>query len=430
MLASSVVFKKIHQVSKEALWILIGQATAFFGAIVGVRIMTGLLDPAAYGELSLGLTLATLVNQTLLGPLSNGVSRFYSDAHRKTALPEYFQAIKELLVAASFLVGIFFFMLAMGLFFYQRSTLIPILLGSLLYSVTVGINAIFGGIQNAARHRGLVALFQGIDPWIRMIIVAALLIMLTKSAEVAMYGYVLASLLLMTVQFFTLNIKTLKPIYGNSVEWGAKIWKYSWPFCAWGIFTWLQLASDRWALQYAGSDGEVGLYTVLYQLGFYPISVITGMVVQLLSPILFDRVSEKNFDQGIKAVNRIIIRLVLAALAMTLACASLVFIWHKELFELLVSEEYYSVSYLFPWMILSGGIFGAGQIVALNLMALKKTVTMLTPKVVTALLGLMLNLLGATYFGIVGVVAAGLIFSLLYFLWMTWLLARIPNGHN
>ena len=32
-------------------------------------------------------------------------------------------------------------------------------------------------------------------------------------------------------------------------SWRQQIWKYSWPFTAWGVFSWAQQVSDRWALQ-------------------------------------------------------------------------------------------------------------------------------------------------------------------------------------
>src|SRR5438874_2297495 len=54
---------------------------------------------------------------------------------------------------------------------------------------------------------------------------------------------------------------------------------YAWPFAAWGIFTWMQTASDRWALQGRGTS-EVGFYAALYQLGYYPMTLLSGFLVR------------------------------------------------------------------------------------------------------------------------------------------------------
>ena len=52
------------------------QAAAVAGALIGVRVLTGILPPAQYGELALGLTIATLVNQVIMAPLTGGFFRF------------------------------------------------------------------------------------------------------------------------------------------------------------------------------------------------------------------------------------------------------------------------------------------------------------------------------------------------------------------
>ncbi len=70
-------------------WVIIGQVAAVVGALVLIRILTEHLDPTQYGQLSLGLTVAGLVNQTILGGLSAGIGRLYSVAVEKQNLQAY-----------------------------------------------------------------------------------------------------------------------------------------------------------------------------------------------------------------------------------------------------------------------------------------------------------------------------------------------------
>ena len=51
--------ERIRRLSKEGAWIVLGQVTAVLGSLASVRLLTELLDPAAYGELALGMTVAT-----------------------------------------------------------------------------------------------------------------------------------------------------------------------------------------------------------------------------------------------------------------------------------------------------------------------------------------------------------------------------------
>jgi hypothetical protein len=56
--------------------------------------------------------------------------------------------------------------------------------------------------------------------------------------------------------------------------------------------------------------------------------------------------------------------------------------------------------------------------VSLQRMAFFKTKSMVSAKIITALLGTVLNIVGAYWKGTVGVVLAGLAFSVCYLLWM------------
>jgi len=91
---------------------------------------------------------------------------------------------------------------------------------------------------------------------------------------------------------------------------------------------------------------------------------------------------------------------------------------HKWIFQVLVAQEYRSASYLLPWMILAGGVFASGQALASSLQAQLKTRDMMTAKIITALFGVALNIVGAFWYGMMGIVCAWLIFSMVYFLWM------------
>jgi hypothetical protein len=81
-------------------------------------------------------------------------------------------------------------------------------------------------------------------------------------------------------------------------------------------------------------------------------------------------------------------------------------------------------------MVLGGGIFAAGQMLALKLMSEMKPAAMTTAKIVTAILGVGLNIYGASQFGLPGVVAALVAFSGIYFFWMAWLAQHQPASVN
>lgn len=418
---------RTRRLIKEGGWIVFGQILMVVGFIAGVRLLTELLSPEAYGELALGMTIATLVNQIILGPLGGGITRFYAPAVEQGDLGGYLSAAKKLVLFATAVILLLAVIVCAGLGALGKSQWIAISLSALVFAVFSGYGANLSSIQTAARHRAIVALQQGVDPLLRSLMAAGLIVWLGMSSVVAMVGYALAALFMLGSQtYFFQRILRGKTFSEDKKDWQKDIWHFSWPIGVFGIFTWLQLASDRWALQFFSSTGDVGSYAVLYQLGYYPISLLTGMAMQFLVPILYQRAGDAKDNKRNANANQLGWRATWASLALTGVAFLVAMFLHELLFHILVAEEYRSVSYLMPWIILSGGVYASGQTLTLNLQAQMKTREMMVAKIVTALLGVALNLAGAYWYGITGIIYAGLMFAALYFVWMAvlvnWLL--------
>jgi len=114
-------------------------------------------------------------------------------------------------------------------------------------------------------------------------------------------------------------------------------------------------------------------------------------------------------------------QLTMVTLILTGISILLAFVFHGFIFRWLVAPEYRDISWLLPGMVLAGGLFATGQFASLYLMSENKSMSLIGPKVVTAVAGVLLNVAGARLYGIAGVVAAIVTFSGLYFLWIYFL---------
>jgi O-antigen/teichoic acid export membrane protein len=260
---------RFRRLFKESFWIALGQEMAMLGLLVGVRLLTELLDPAAYGELALGLTVASLVNQIVFGPLGGGIIRIYAPAVEQGGFGSYLTAVRQLVCSATVIIALIALIAVVCLLVTGRTEWIAIAVAALIFATINGYNSILSGIQNAARQRSIVGLHQGFETWARFLVAAGFMLWLGVTSTVAIAGYAVAALMVLGSQYVFFRKIKLRDISVSDNEriWREQIWKFSWPISIFGIFTWMQLVSDRWALEFFSTTQEVGLDAVLFQIG-------------------------------------------------------------------------------------------------------------------------------------------------------------------
>jgi O-antigen/teichoic acid export membrane protein len=430
MWCSQAASPRFRRLSRELLWIGVGQAATVLGSLVGVRLLTGVLTSEAYGQLALAMTAATLVNQMVFGPLSNAATRFFAPAREVGALGSYFDAVKNLVFRATGGSLVLTLLLCLVLLLAGRASWVVLAIAAMLFALLSSYNSMLDGLQNAARQRVIVALHQGLACWGRFLLATGMVLLIGNSSTAAIAGYGLAIVLVLASQryFFRRTLLAADnpsgPVMKPAPQWRTQMLSYAWPFAVWGIPSWGQLASDRWALQAYASTSDVGLYAVLYQLGYYPITIATTLIVQLLVPVFFQQAGDGSDSSRIRHVHALTYRLTLCGLLLTAAAILPAFVLHGFIFRWLVAPGYQSVSPLLPAIVLAGGLFASGQLASVSLMSGTETRGLLAPKIVTAIIGVLLNVVGAKLFGITGVVGALAVASGLYLFWMLYLVMK------
>jgi O-antigen/teichoic acid export membrane protein len=425
-------FPRYRRLAREGSWIVLGQIVAVLGSLVLVRVLTEHLSPAEYGQLALGLTVAGLVNQVVMGGVTNGISRFYSIAAEQQDLGGYLSASWRLMGYATLAVLALGLVLIGGLRFLGYSQWLGLAVAALVFSVLSGYNSALSGLQNAARQRAVVAFHGGLDAWLKILLAVGVMLWLGSSSTAVVVGYALSSLLITGSQFVFLHrlIPGQRGQSGGASLWRRQMWAYSWPFSTWGIFTWMQQSSDRWALETLATTQDVGLYAVLFQLGYTPIALATSLVAAFLGPILYQRSGDAADAARNANVHRLAWRIMLLVMGLMLIVFSLTLVLHDWIFRWLVAVDYRNVSYLLSWLVLAGGFFAAGQVLSLKMMSELKSTSLIGVKVGTAMLGVLFNFYGASVAGLNGIVVAAVAFSVIFFLWVFFLSFQQSNLRN
>ena len=407
---------------KEFSWVLLSPIISITGSLVLVRLLTEHLNPSEYGLLALGMTITQLINQVVMGGLVNGISRYYSVAVEYNDVKNYIKAIRKLVFIAAMVVMSIGVIIVVVLIYLELKEWFWLAIAALLFSIVSGYNSALNGIQSAARQRSVVTLHSALDSFLKigMMFLAFNYIGVSSASVVIAY---MASMLIVCVSqsFFIKKIinKEQESIKINKINnWEEKIWAFGVPFTSWGIFTWLQLSSDRWALQTFGVTSDVGKYTVLYQLGYMPITIATGIVMSFLGPILYQYSGDATDNSRNKKTNRIAWNLSLLSIVLAILGFLITAVINEEIVAIFVAEEYRDCSKYLQWIVLAGGLFSAGQILALKLMSDMKPQLMTKAKIITAIIGCTLNVIGTIAAGMQGVIIAQLIFASVYLIWM------------
>lgn len=417
---------RFGQIVSEGTWLVAGQVASLLGTIVLVRTLTELLTPAEYGRLALALTMTGLINQVVMGPLASSVARFYAIASQVGDRGGYYRASFHLInttcrflaVAGATLAVV---MPAVGLRHHAGLTVVAV-----LFSIASGYTLSFSALHNAARQRAVVACHAALEAWLRIAFAVALLSSAPGSSMAVLLAYALSAAVAAVSQYLWLPRDagdTPGRAHGTT-RWAHEMWTYSLPFATWGGFTWLQQSSDRWALETFASTHEVGLYAGLFQVGYTPTTLAFGLALSTIAPILYQRAGDATDPDTQERVRTAVSRLALFTLCATAGAGITAAFFHSEIFALVLAADFRPISHLLPWVLLAGGVFGTGQLLAHVPMSQMRSHVLTTPKVVTALIGVAANYFLASKYGLGGVVAALLCFSTVYLAFMAALVMR------
>jgi O-antigen/teichoic acid export membrane protein len=415
----------IHSVLSKhltnGLIVLAGQMSVAVSGLVMVRVMTEHLLPADYGLLTLGITFALMANQVIFGPLGSGLTRFFAAAAESRETDAFLKAATTLTkYAAAILVSIAG--IAVLVLFLLGSFRWATLLGlGLMFSLASGFYSLINGIFLAKNAQKTLTIFQSSEPVARLAFAVLLMALLGATAEVALAGYMLGTLIIVLLQMARINYTD--PVHnvvdsGITAKWLGKILHYGAPYATWGVFTTINLASDRWVLKWAQGQDQVGLYAALYQIGYLPVIMLVSIFAQIITPHLYKTAGDGTDHERLTGVYSVVKKAVAACMGATFILMIMGYFLHGLLYAWFVSKSYASVSKYLPLMILAAGIFASAQIASLRLHSGVSTTQLIPVKIGCAVIGIILNVIFGIHYGVFGIVLAQLVTSFTFLIWI------------
>lgn len=422
--------RSIKKLSAEGSWVFVGQLLVVVSSLVLVRLLTEHLSEQEYGNFTLGLTLAGLVNQTITGGVAAGMRRFYSVASESDALPEYHQAKDKLNLKASLMISSLIIPAAIlfGIDGIQQHALLIIFVIS--YAALNSVFTISNSYYVASRKRRFSAINLVIDAWLRVSLGVAAVWAFPKTAESVFLGYLVASAIVCLLHVILNN--SIKRNYRDSGENYFRIYReiqnYSMPFAIWGVFAWLQQSVDKWSLSYFHSVESTGSYAVLYQLGYSPMLMFCGLITSFLAPIIFQKAGSGSDQERMKSTQDLIYKLTILGFGTVIAGFFFTVAFGDILIKIFVSDTFSVEKNYLHWLVLAGGLFSIGQLITLRLVSELNSKKLIPLKIGSSLLGVIYTVGLAKWYGVGGVVLSANLFGLTYLVWALMLIRKLNRN--
>jgi O-antigen/teichoic acid export membrane protein len=399
-------------------WIVGGQVLFGLGSLVGIKLLTTLLKPDDYGILALILTYAILFQQVIFAPLQQSALRFIAPAKEEGKMENFLEVVKKFFGKATIVIAGISLIVILFFFMNGNQTLSLILIITTFYTIFSAYKATIDSLLNALFERKLSVIFQSSELWFRYLLTAFLLYIISRDVIVVMVGFCASVIITYFIALWKFNRITsnqfVKEIKSKDTDWGKLMINYGLPFSLWGIFSWLGSASPRWILQLHSSTYAVGLFAASFQLGFYPMSLLSGVLLQYMIPIAYARAGKGDDKLRIKKVNQLITTIALIASVFVVIIFLLSLAFNDFIVALFLGSQYYDAKKFFPYFILSSGFFTVGQILSVIYLSQNKSKKLLVINILAAVVLTTLSFFLSRSYSIDGIIMAYLVSYGLY----------------
>ncbi len=340
---------RLARIGVEATWVAVGQLLAFLGGFATIKLLTGELGPAAYGQLALGISAAGAVHMFIYGPIEQIALRFVSVYRERGRLDLLFGSLRRFHIYAALIVGACIVIVTAALQSLAGGAWSRLILLAMLLGVAGGISTTLASIQSALRRRAWVAFFQASDVWLRLLLAVGGLALTARTADIALSGFCLAAITTATVQIvWTMRSPLICHHLGGHKDQDARTQReamaeltaYGRPYIAFAAFAWFSTYCDRWIILAYLDDKAVGVYAAVFQIANAPIALFLGLTNQFLVPLIFDRAGGATTQSQIHSSARLLHAATAAYVLVLAGIVGAAVIAAEPLVRILTSSEF------------------------------------------------------------------------------------------
>jgi O-antigen/teichoic acid export membrane protein len=350
---------------QDGLIVSLGQIGLALGAVINIRILTEVLEPAVLGTWTLVFGIVTLGEGLAVNPVMQALLRYYaSHASLDDLCTLRAQATRMLKAALLVLVvvailGATGYGLVQGAWGYVGIALLV----SIMIAVDSALSTELALFNAANRHRPL-AFWRTMDAWARPILAGVSVAALGQSLSYALAGYVLGAIVVWSMVLMFSKREGLDRTQScpSAEQRDVKrtLLRYALPLMPLAIVAWFSNWSDRYVIGGLLSLEDVGIYSVAYGIASRPVLMLCGVLDTTLRPRYFEAVSA-----GDRKREEQIFSMWVALICGAIAVLMVGFLFFSQpIARLLVSERYQGAAWLMPWIAGGYGLLAISQVLA------------------------------------------------------------------
>ncbi len=334
-----------------------------------MRLLTHFVAPEAFGVVSLLLGVVMLVKNFTFMPLGHAGARFLPDLAVVNGVGLLRRVMNRFLRWSWLAAGLGLLAgTAWCVWNGQSAWLAPLVVLLFVLDVKRSAEATFMG---AARRQRALSLWNVGESWLRPGLAIAAAFWLGPSAGSVLLGYAAASTVLLLLVLAREPSDSGVDVAGKWTEarLSAEIRSYAAPLIPLAAIVWANTVGDRYIIGWLRTPEEVGVYVATYGLVNTPFLMAQGILTQTLRPVYLQKLAanheadaRKTYAVWIGCTTAVCLVGFVAVLALKDGIA-----W------LLLAPEYRSGALLMPWIAGGAAIYAAGQVVALYLLAHKRS---------------------------------------------------------
>lgn len=399
-----------RRVARDGAWVAAGQLMSAIFALGSIRIITELLPPNEFGQLTLLVGIAALALGLTASPRLQALLRYYPDASREGRVHALrrigIQLITPLVAVAVGVIVIGWLVASSRL---GQAWFTGLMIAALL--VVDCFRSFELSMFNAARRQRGAALIYTSDALARPVMAIVTVLIFGRSADAALAGYVAGSALVLIFIRMTMRLEGLGPEIGEHrpdfagrdlTDLAATIRRYALPLAPLAIFGWLSGMGDRYVIAGLLTIEDAGLYAAAYALASRPFLMLYGVIELTVRPILQNAIAAGDLKL-VARVKRSFLLLVVSGAAFGVVGFALL---SEVVAGLMLAVEYRMVAEFMPWIALGYALYMTSNVFSRFCYAFDGTQAVLTLTVAGSLTGLAVLVPAIHFGGLLGAAAA------------------------